>query len=39
MKTSLLSVAADTEKNGLIKKTESSSLKRIGDKFDLKSEN
>ena len=34
----VLSVAAN-EQNGLSKKTESSSLKRIGDKFDLKSEN
>jgi len=34
----VLSVTAN-EQNGLSKKTESSSLKRIGDKFDLKSEN
>ena len=38
MKTVEVSSDVANEQNGLSRKTESSSLKRIGDKFDLKSE-
>jgi hypothetical protein len=39
MKTVDVSSDVANEQNGLSRKTENSSLKRIGDKFDLKSEN